>query len=395
MILFLERKYDSENDKDAAILLELLDMVSSDIELSDEDEEMLDIPGPSSRKKSVRVGADRIGPYNTELPQSHWSENEEGMSMSSPSRKKENYTGDDQEWPTLPDESQSINQWDDEDILPLSVFAGPSSLQQRTFSKFVTTKEAIKWRKKDFEPPEFAENEQNEDLATTPIDEPHDPLYFFSKYINELQFQEMATFTNIYAFQKEEVQFKNTTADEIKSFFGLHIITGCLKFPEVRLYWQKNLHINIFNETMSRDIFFQLRSNLHCVNNLTIPNNCTDKFYKVRPLYDSIRKRCLDLKLEENLCIDEQIVPFRGHFSVVQYIKGKPTPWGVKIFVLCGKSGMAYDFVLYQGASTGLDALHLKEFGFGATIVLHLSERTKDTSCITIIIFHPTNFSRL
>ena len=165
MLLFLERKYDPENDKDAAILLELLDMVSSDIELSDEDEEMLDIPGPSSRKKSVRVGADRIGPYNTELPQSHWSENEEGMSMSSPSRKKENYTGDDQEWPTLPDESQSINQWDDEDILPLSVFAGPSSLQQRTFSKFVTTKEAIKWRKKDFEPPEFAENEQNEDLA--------------------------------------------------------------------------------------------------------------------------------------------------------------------------------------------------------------------------------------
>ena len=88
----------------------------------------------------------------------------------------------------------------DEDILPLSVFARPSSLQQRTFSKFVTTKEAIKWRKKDFEPPEFAENEQNEDLATTPIDEPHAPLYFFSKYINELQFQEMATFTNIYAF---------------------------------------------------------------------------------------------------------------------------------------------------------------------------------------------------
>ena len=68
-------------------------------------------------------------------------------------------------------------------------------------------------------------------------------------------------------------------------------------------------------------------------------------------------------------------MPFRGHFSVVQYIKGKPTPWGLKFFVLCGKSGMAYDFVLYQGASTGLDALHLKEFGFGATIVLHLSER--------------------
>lgn len=83
------------------------------------------------------------------------------------------------------------------------------------------------------------------------------------------------------------------------------------------------------------------------------------------------------MQLEEDLCIDEQIVPFRGHLSIKQYIKGKPTPWGVKIFVLSGKSGTAYDFLIYQGVSTGLDTNILKKYGLGAATILHLSERVR------------------
>ncbi|KAL2089767.1 hypothetical protein ACEWY4_014455 [Coilia grayii] len=58
--------------------------------------------------------------------------------------------------------------------------------------------------------------------------------------------------------------------------------------------------------------------------------------------------------MEENLSIDEQIVPFREKLSVLQYVKGKPEPWGVKVYFLCGKSGLAYDFLIYQGATTEL-----------------------------------------
>lgn len=85
------------------------------------------------------------------------------------------------------------------------------------------------------------------------------------------------------------------------------------------------------------------------------PENYEDKLYKVRPIIESVRRRCLELKLEEQLCVDEQIVPFTGHLSIKQYIKGKPCPWGVKIFVLCGKSGLAYDLIPYQGKTTNLD----------------------------------------
>lgn len=100
-----------------------------------------------------------------------------------------------------------------------------------------------------------------------------------------------------------------------------------------------------------------------------------DKLYKVRPIIDSVRQRCLQLELEENLCIDEQIIPFRGKLSIKQYIKGKPSPWGLKVYALCGKSGMPYDFIVYQGATTELDGDLLKCFGFCSAIVLHLSQR--------------------
>ncbi|KAL2082104.1 hypothetical protein ACEWY4_021922 [Coilia grayii] len=124
--------------------------------------------------------------------------------------------------------------------------------------------------------------------------------------------------------------------------------------------------------------FFQLRTNLHVVNNNERPSDNTDVFYKVRPLYDSIRKRCLELQMEENLSIDEQIVPFRGKLSVLQYVKGKPEPWGVKVYFLCGKSGLAYDFLIYQGATTELSDQSKKILGHGAAVVTHLCQRIQN-----------------
>lgn len=329
---FAGRRYNPENEEDAKVLLDFLENCS-DLELSDDEfgEEENDFQVPTTN--IVRIGADKVGPKTVEIQESHW---------------------------------------DDEDDLPLSVFRETAG--ESIFKDIITQKKDIKWCKRNFHTPDIIWNELDQSSEEFVV---LNPLDYFQKYINDAEFENMANFTNIYAHQKN-VQFKPTNSAEIRSLFGLHIAIGCLKFPKVRLFWDKTLYIHLFRETMSRDRFFQLRNNLHCVNNLDIPVNCEDKLYKVRPLYDAIRNRCTELHLEENLCIDEQIVPFRGHLSIKQYVKGKPTPWGVKIFVLCGRSGMAYDFVIYQGASTGLNLENLKTFGLGATVILHLSERIQE-----------------
>lgn len=185
----------------------------------------------------------------------------------------------------------------------------------------------------------------------------------------------MAQFTNMYAHQQNR-NIKHASTNEIQILFGLHIIIGCLnKFPRVRLYWEKVLGLRPFLDNMARDRFFQLRSCLHLVDNLARPQNCVDKLYKVRPIINAVKKRINQLDMEEVVCVDEQMIPFTGQLSIKQYIKGKPTPWGIKVFVLCGKSGQPYDFIVYQGQSTGIDPNKQKTFGLGGSIILDLCER--------------------
>lgn len=335
-MLFLQlsdQKYNPCNEADAEILLQIFNELS-DIDLSNDESGEDEVEIDQSPQQIFRVGADKI-----------------------PSNKASNS-----------EVFSSDMAWDDEDDLPLSCFVPiPSNFEE---FEIITPKESIKWRRREFSAPNIFWNE----TQTITDDEILSPLKYFLRYIGDSEFEKIANFTNIYALQKD-TNFKLTHSSEIKSLFGLHIAIGTLKYPKVRLFWEKSLGITLFQDAMTRDRFFQLRTHLHCVNNLEIPVQCDDKLYKVRPLYNAIRKRCLELDLEENLCIDEQIVPFRGHLAIKQYIKGKPCPWGVKIFVLCGKSGMAYDFLIYQGASTGLDKNKLKIFGLGGSVVLQLSER--------------------
>lgn len=58
---------------------------------------------------------------------------------------------------------------------------------------------------------------------------------------------------------------------------------------------------------------------------------------------------------------------------------GKPCPWGVKIFALYGKSGLLYDFIIYQGSTTELDEEKSELFGLGSATVMKLCERIMQT----------------
>lgn len=65
------------------------------------------------------------------------------------------------------------------------------------------------------------------------------------------------------------------------------------------------------------------------------------------------------------------MIPFKGRSSMKQYIKNKPHKWGVKLFALCGASGMLYDFEIYTGKDTLLEKTKL---GISGDIVVRLVE---------------------
>ncbi|KAK9694538.1 Transposase IS4 [Popillia japonica] len=75
----------------------------------------------------------------------------------------------------------------------------------------------------------------------------------------------------------------------------------------------------------------------------------------------------------KHLSIDEQMIPFTGT-SFKQYVKSKPNPVGLKIFVLATPQSLVLDFVIYQGVSTWPSGKLGPELGFDGSVVKRLRD---------------------
>ncbi|KAJ3640470.1 hypothetical protein Zmor_003764 [Zophobas morio] len=137
------------------------------------------------------------------------------------------------------------------------------------------------------------------------VDDLSAPIKFFERYITNAIFLQMAEMTNLYATQKNIARFPPTSVEEMKKFIGIHIIMGNLNLPRARLYWNASLGIPIVQDAMSFNRFSKLRNLIHLVDITAREPNNQDRLWKVRDLYDSIRKRCRELPLETHLCVDE------------------------------------------------------------------------------------------
>lgn len=250
----------------------------------------------------------------------------------------------------------------DENDIQLSQLSGKSNDGRKKEKKDVS------WKRRTYVVPntDFSPgNKENNYVQQT-------PLMYFLKYFPDEVFVELTEKTNMYSIAKHGRNIA-TSVDEIKRFVAIHILMGVIRFPRLRMYWAPATRIQFMNNiNISRNRFESLRNNLHIVdiNN----NNSNDKLWKVRPIIHSFEKRCEELSIEENLCIDESIIPFKGKLVIKQYIKGKPNPWGVKVFMLCGASGIIYRSLVYQGSTT-LPAHLQEQYTPTNGLVMHLAER--------------------
>lgn len=124
---------------------------------------------------------------------------------------------------------------------------------------------------------------------------------------------------------------------------------------------------------MTFNRFSKLRNAVHLVD-VTARGDEKDRMWKVREIYNCIRNRCKELQTETNLCVDEQIVPFKGQINVKQYLPNKPKKWEIKLWILAGQSGTIYDFIIYQGAGTEIKEEYA-QFRQGVGTVMQLAER--------------------
>lgn len=130
-----------------------------------------------------------------------------------------------------------------------------------------TKKCDIQWRRRAFESDVNTVN-FDENVGANDISDISTPIKYFEKYFTDEVFEKFAFHTNMYVNQNNSTGFRTTNASEMKTLFGLHMLMECLKFSRIRMYWSPVLNIEIFKQHMTSDRFFQLRNNLHIVNNL-------------------------------------------------------------------------------------------------------------------------------
>ena len=186
------------------------------------------------------------------------------------------------------------------------------------------------------------------------------PLDFFHLVFEEAFFAQISAQTNLYAAQcqvaRPDPRWTPTSPEEIKAFFSIQIIMGIHQLPEYCLYWadDKNLNVPGVSEVMTKARYEKLSQYLHLVDDtqaLPHDNPNYDPLFKVRPLLTMINANSLGAYIPgRELSIDEAMIGFKGRSLLKQYMPGKPTKWGIKVWQLSESStGYTPQFQVYTG----------------------------------------------
>lgn len=141
----------------------------------------------------------------------------------------------------------------------------------------------------------------------------------------------------------------------METFVGIMILMGIIKLPRFRMYWRDYLvHQEGISAVMSRTRFLQIWLYFHLADNsVAVPVGADgyDKLYRVSEFLNIISLNISrEYKLSRDIVIDKIMVPHKGRLSFKQYIKNKPTQWGIKLWVLSeSKTGYVYKFQVYLG----------------------------------------------
>uniref|UniRef100_A0A667XDB9 PiggyBac transposable element-derived protein domain-containing protein n=1 Tax=Myripristis murdjan TaxID=586833 RepID=A0A667XDB9_9TELE len=151
------------------------------------------------------------------------------------------------------------------------------------------------------------------------------------------------------------------TPEEMKKYLGLLLYMAVLHLPKLLDLWRTKTIFQVpFPSTkMSRDRFMAISASLHmsdpekdALNDQKKGTEEYDSLHRVRPLLDMIRNRCMTVyHPKQHISVDERMVATKARISMKQYMKAKPTKWGLKFFVLADVNGYTVDFRLYTGKS--------------------------------------------
>ena len=226
---------------------------------------------------------------------------------------------------------------------------GPSSTQS---GKVGPTKKKKKDRHWDKKSTNVALNFPVSPNNSTPPSE-GSPLTYFEKIFPRSLVEYIVEQTNIYS--QQHGRDVNVSCEEVLGIIGLMIYSGYKPVHDKQLMWTADEDVSLqwAKDLMPKNRFRAIMRDLHLADNSSL--NPNDPYYKVRPFFERLNQSFLAaLPLDQNMCVDEVMVPYYGRHGTKQFIRGKPVRYGYKIWALASSKGYMYQVEPYCGAMTNL-----------------------------------------
>ncbi|PNF23122.1 hypothetical protein B7P43_G06682, partial [Cryptotermes secundus] len=166
--------------------------------------------------------------------------------------------------------------------------------------------------------------------------------------------------TNRYYLQHREhydrsykaLKWVDVTSAEMRKFFAIIFLMGHTRRDNLKEYWSTDpfLEIPIFSKLMSRKRFEQIWWCLHFNDNELQPQS-TSRLFKIQPLLNFfVQKFQTVYKPNQQLSLDESVIPWRGRLRMRTYNPGKLTKYGLLVCVVTeSTSGYIGNLEIYSG----------------------------------------------
>ena len=171
----------------------------------------------------------------------------------------------------------------------------------------------------------------------------------FHCFISLEMFKSIKDNTNRFANQQSET-WRDLSDEEITAFLGILFLSGVYRGQHQPLRELLTEGPNEFRAAFGinrlEDIIRYLRFDDRSSRSTT-----RDKFSPFRLFWDDFINNCKRMYRPGcYMCVDEQLLPFRGRVSFRQYIPSKPDKYGMKFFLLVSKnSHYIYNAIPYCG----------------------------------------------
>lgn len=161
-----------------------------------------------------------------------------------------------------------------------------------------------------------------------------DPLSSFRLFLSDDMMKHIVEMTNLQGRRVIE-NWKDMDMQELLAYVGLLVLSGVYQSnggSTLRL-WSEKTGRAIFRATMSHKRFGQINSALRFADRLSRPRRREGKLAPILHVWKMWSEMLPKFfNPSQAICVDEQLIPFRGRCSFKQYMPKKPAKYGLKVW---------------------------------------------------------------